>query len=317
LSFLVTGASGLIGTHLVRRLAQTGKPVVALDLKPPRETLAGVTYVTADVRDLSWIDPAGGIETIYNFAAVHTTPGHPEHEYYDTNVDGALAVCALARRLDVRSIVFTSSISVYGPSEDRRVETGPPAHVSAYGKSKLMAQRIHRLWQQEDAARRLVTLRPAVVFGQGEGGNFARMAALLKKGFLVFPGRRDTVKSCIFVEGLLNLMAFAQGRNEGQVVANGAYPECPTLEQIVVALQTRFFPKARLIDVPTELVVAAARMARFAGTAGLGVHPDRIYKLLRSTNVYAEWAVEHQALTGRTMAGGLERLAASTQGSFV
>ena len=116
---LVTGASGFIGTQLVRRLAAAGADIVGLDLKAPREVVPGVRHVIGDVRDLSNIN-LQGLDHIFNLAAIHTTPGHPDNEYYDTNVNGALEVVRLAEREQAKHITFTSSISVYGPSEERK-----------------------------------------------------------------------------------------------------------------------------------------------------------------------------------------------------
>ena len=64
--------------------------VRALDIKPPRERLDGVEYHIADIREPIAAALGSGAEVIYNLAAVHRTPGHPDNEYYDTNVAGAL-----------------------------------------------------------------------------------------------------------------------------------------------------------------------------------------------------------------------------------
>ena len=310
---LVTGASGFIGTHLARRLADMGAELVCLDLKPPREELPGALYVRDDVRRLSALS-LPKIDRIYNLAAVHTTPGHPDHEYYDTNVWGALEAVKLAERDNVQHITFTSSISIYGPSEERKVETSEPAPVSAYGKSKLMAEEIHRGWLRQAGGRKLTIVRPAVVFGAGEGGNFTRMAALLKKGFFVFPGRRDTIKSCIYVE---DLVLAAGAKDSSYELLNGAYPECPTLETIVTSLRDSYFPSAKLYDVPQGVVMGAAKtLATFKGF-GLGIHPDRVTKLVRSTYVYPGWAVENGLLGDQAFQKGLERWAQATNHSFV
>lgn len=312
---LITGGSGFIGTHLARRLHGAGATVVSLDLKPPRETLPGAEYVVADVREMAELG-LPKVDSIWNLAAVHTTPGHPDHEYYDTNVSGALEVTRLARSQVVQEIVFTSSISVYGPSEERKTEASAPAPTSAYGKSKLMAEIIQGDWQAEDPARRLTIIRPAVVFGQGEGGNFARMAALLKKGVFVFPGRRDTIKSCIYVEDLIDLMLAARSGDENRVLLNGAYPECPTLEQIVTTLQARYFPRAKLVDVPRGAVMAAAKAIGALNGVG-GIHPDRVTKLLKSTHVYPQWVAERGLLDAGAFDRGVDRWAEATSRSFV
>lgn len=313
---LITGASGFIGTHLAQRLSDTGAKLVCLDLKPARKLIEGTEYITGDVRNLSQLKMQK-IDRIFNLAAVHTTPGHPDHEYYDTNVIGALEVAKLAERDDVKHVTFTSSISVYGPSEERKTETSTPAPVSAYGKSKLMAEKIHENWQSQQADRKLTVVRPAVVFGAGEGGNFTRMATLLKKGFFVFPGRRDTIKSCIYVEDLLDLVLNAGARPENYVLLNGSYPECPTLENIVMTLKEGYFPNAKMIDVPQGVVMSAAKTLSALNGFGLGVHPDRVMKLVRSTYVYPGWAQSNGLLGGDAFASGVERWAQATNRTFV
>jgi len=62
--------------------------------------------------------------------------------------------------------------------------------------TKILAERIHRLWQTEGAAsRRLTIVRPGVIYGLAEGGNFTRLARALKHRRFVFPGRTDTIKA--------------------------------------------------------------------------------------------------------------------------
>jgi len=315
-SVLITGSSGFIGTHLARRLSALGAKLICLDLKAPREELPGAVYIREDIRKLSTLD-LPKIDQIFNLAAIHTTPGHPDHEYYDTNVSGAIEVAKVAERDGVKHVTFTSSISIYGPSEDKKIETSTPAPVSAYGKSKLMAEEIHRAWFRQAPDRKLTIVRPAVVFGAGEGGNFARMAALLKKGLFVFPGRRDTIKSCIYVEDLIDLFLAAGGTESAYELLNGSYLECPSLETIVTTLRDNYFPKAKFYDVPQGLVMSAAgTLSTFKGF-GLGIHPDRVTKLVRSTYVYPDWAQRHGRLADGAFKTGLDRWAEATKGSFV
>lgn len=314
---LVFGGSGFIGTRLVARLSGEGHRVVSVDIRSPRTRLAGVVYLQGDVRDLSGFDPGMPIDRIYNLAAVHTTPGHPDHEYYETNILGANAIVAFARRLGIGEIVFTSSISVYGPGEETKSETTPPAPVSPYGWSKYMAERIQMAWLEEDAGRRLVICRPAVIFGPGEGGNFTRMATLLKKGFFVYPGRKDTIKACFYVDDLLEALQFAVDRPERFVLFNGCYPDRYTLEEIVETFRRDHMQGVRTFMVPRGVVSAAAAVLKPFSAMGLGIHPDRVTKLVKSTDVVPGWLSSVGLASAGRLPSAIERWNTASGGQFV
>jgi hypothetical protein len=258
-------------------------------------------------------DPVGAI---YNFAAVHTTPGHANHEYYETNIQGATEVTAYARRAGVDSIVFTSSISVYGPSEDVKTEDTPPDPESAYGWSKWLAEGVHRSWLSEQPSRRLIIARPAVIFGHAEGGNFTRLAKLMRGGLFVYPGRKDTVKACFYVEDLLDAFFYARSLKDRSILFNAAYPDHYTIEEIVKTFKALHFPGAREVLVPRWVVMTAARMLRPLALFNLGIHPDRVLKLVRSTDVLPLWLLNHGAVRRGMLPSAFERWSADTLGTF-
>ena len=288
---LVTGASGFIGTRLVRRLAERGSTVVAVDIAPPREEVAGVEYITADIRQPLDCQIGSEADVLYNLAAVHRTPGHPAHEYYETNVLGAGRVTALADACRIPLIVFTSSISVYGPTEEVRTEASPLAPTSDYGRSKLMAELIHQMWMKATPDRRLVTVRPGVVFGPGERGNYSTLASALRSGVFFYPGRRDTVKSGGHVDELLRCLEFAVAREEPEILFNFAFPQESTTADIVAAFGRVTGQPRSPMTAPLAPLLLIASLFEVAAAAGLKtpIHRERVMKLVRSTRIAPAW----------------------------
>lgn len=316
-AIIVFGGGGFIGSHLLRRLAGAhASRLISVDICPPKIKVPGVDYKIADVRNLSALDIGAEVEAVYNLAAVHTTPGHPAHEYYETNIRGALEVAAFARREGVKRVVFTSSISVYGPGEETKSEASLPQPESPYGRSKWMAEDIHRSWLAESAERRLVICRPAVIFGHAEGGNFTRLARLLRRGLFVYPGRRDTIKACYYVEDLVDSLLHAASLEERLIIFNGCYADRYTLEEIVETFRSHHFPQAKTLTVPLSVVLAAAAALRPLAGTGIGIHPDRVMKLVRSTDVVPAW-LESRGLARRgLLPAALQRWKDDSAGAF-
>ncbi|MGC9460812.1 NAD-dependent epimerase/dehydratase family protein [Vibrio genomosp. F10] len=323
MNILITGASGFIGTHLIRELATQGHRIFALDILPAREQHAHVDYITADVRDLSQLTISEPIDRIYNFAAVHTTPGHEDIEYFDTNIFGALEVTKFAKQHAVNEIIFTSSISVYGPNEESRTELSPLTPNSAYGFSKAQAEKIHQSWAQDDQTRTLTIVRPAVVFGEGEGGNFTRLAKVLRKGYFPFPGRKDTIKACIYVKELLAAIAFVHQSNlsdtsdNNVITFNGAFSTKYNIEQIVDTFTEVSFPNVKKVCIPKQLIFGAAKLISYFKGFGLGINPERITKLVRSTNINADYLSNNGYTYRYTLKSSLADWADSTSGRYL
>ncbi len=285
---IVFGGSGFVGTHLARRLAtERGMNVTVADVLPPQISIEGVDYVYADVRQPIDLVVDGPIDLVVNLAAVHRVPGHPDHEYYDTNVNGATNVTQFCEQHGANNIVFTSSISVYGPSEDALSETSPLVPTTAYGKSKKQAETIHRSWQEASTERKLVIVRPAVIFGPGENGNFTRLATALKRGTFLYPGRRDAIKACGYVLDLVSSIEFALELNRPFFLYNFAHPALNTTERICEAFHATAGLRRPLGSIPQWLILGASGIAeKIPGfEAKTGISRTRVRKLLESTNV--------------------------------
>ena len=286
---VIFGGAGFIGRHLARALRTRGAAVSVADIAETVRPISGVRYFHVDVRQpINEVELGATPDTvIYNLAAVHRTPGHKSAEYFDTNVEGAKNIVDFADRAGVRRIVFTSSIAVYGPREERLDEDAKPLPSSSYGWSKLLAERVFDEWGAGNPDRRLTTVRPAVVFGPGEAGNFTRLAGALQRRLFAYPGRRDTIKGCCYVKDLIDSFDFALTLDRPAFLYNFAYPDPYTIEAICDAFhQVGGLPRPVAKAPAWMLSAAAAPFERLEGLGlNLGVNRARIAKLTRSTHI--------------------------------
>ena len=289
MNYFITGGSGFIGTHLTNLLKERFPHCHIYNLDIVENSQEGkVTYIYCDVRKPIHLEEVTVTEddVIFNFAAVHRTPGHSDHEYFETNILGAENVTAFAEKYGIRRIVFTSSIAPYGAAENLKEERTVPTPNTPYGISKLVAEKIHTIWQAKNSSERQLTIvRPGVVFGKGENGNFTRLYWGLRGRKFMYPGRKDTVKACIYVKELVCFMLYRLEHHEqGVELYNCTFEPAYTIEQIVATMNkvTGLNRTAPLI--PAWILMPAAAVIGCLG-APMGICPARVRKLMVSTNI--------------------------------
>lgn len=300
------GGTGFIGTHLAQHWLREGlaEKLILVDLAPPRDEpytellqqglqTGQVEFVRWDVRQKipDSLLPSKA-DLIFNLAAVHREPGHQPHDYFETNLHGAENVCAWAAAVGCQRIVFTSSISPYGPSEELKDERSLPVPETAYGGSKLAAEKIHLGWQAGCRCRKLLVLRPGVVFGPGEGGNVTRLIRSLIKGYFVYTGNRQTRKAGGYVKELCRAAQFGLEHQhlsgESVTLLNFSMDPPATLENFVLAIQKAAGIRRNPLNVPRGLLLGVSYpidgVARALGIRQ-PISPVRVRKLFRSTSI--------------------------------
>jgi UDP-glucose 4-epimerase len=175
---LVTGASGLVGRQVVRRLAAgpDALQVVALDLRePPAEArLPGVVYEAGDIRDpeLSKRLEAHGVDTVVHLAAVVTPgPASSRDEEYAIDVLGTRNVLAACLAAGARRLVYTSSGAAYGFHADnpRPLRESDPLRGSPdfpYAYHKRLAEEALAEARDEHPELAQLVLRPGTILGE-------------------------------------------------------------------------------------------------------------------------------------------------------
>ncbi len=169
----VTGGAGYIGTHTCVELLEAGYDVVVFDnfSNSSREALYRVEKITGrsleliegDIRDEGSITEAmRGCESVIHFAglkAVGESVAKPL-EYYDNNVQGTLCLLRAMRTNGIKTLVFSSSATVYGDPDYLPLDESHPLRTTnPYGQTKLMIEEILRDLYRSDLSWKIMILR--------------------------------------------------------------------------------------------------------------------------------------------------------------
>jgi nucleoside-diphosphate-sugar epimerase len=204
---LFIGASGFVGTRLIE-ISQADFNVTNFD-KQQSHFYPDIT-VSGDVRNQQQLDKAlENFDTVVLLAAEHRDDVSPVSLYYDVNVQGTRNVLAAMDRNNVKNIIFTSSVAVYGLNKVNPDETHPADPFNHYGKSKWQAEEILREWFSKSPTDRSLTIvRPTVIFGERNRGNVYNLLKQIAGGKFAMVGKGTNYKSMAYVGNIVEFIKF-------------------------------------------------------------------------------------------------------------
>lgn len=171
---LVTGGTGFIGQHLVRRLSSEGWRVHVLTRSPGKASNLPVSsWVTGDLDDMCALDAAvSHVSIVFHLASV--VPGISDaKQMLNTNTTGTQHLVEACLRSNVRRLVYISSVSVYrAPLADIIAEDAALGGVELYGQSKHRAENVIR--ELAGDSLDYVILRLSQVYGAGDRSGFTQ-----------------------------------------------------------------------------------------------------------------------------------------------
>jgi len=208
MKLIVAGATGYIGTALLRTAAEHGHQIAAMVRQPNSDTLRYATCVTTQPT----IPPGyHNAEALINLAGrAHTHDTGPQGDAFDTaNRIFALALADQVLASNIGRFVQVSTLGVHGNwSATPITEQSPVAPDSPYSRTKLAAEtglRQHYNKQPE----RLVIVRPPMVYGPACPGNFTRLVRLVAQNWPLPFGSINARRSFIHVENLIDFLLHA------------------------------------------------------------------------------------------------------------
>jgi len=175
MKILVTGGAGYIGSHTVVLLMEAGYEVVIFDnfCNSSKESIKRVekivnqelNVVEGDIRskdDLEKVFSSHKIDAVIHFAGLKAVGESVEQpiRYYDNNISGTVTLCEVMAKYNCKSIIFSSSATVYGdPHTTPILENFPTSATNPYGRSKLFIEEILRDIYISDSEWKVVLLR--------------------------------------------------------------------------------------------------------------------------------------------------------------
>ncbi|MFI0915325.1 NAD-dependent epimerase/dehydratase family protein [Streptomyces abikoensis] len=276
--YLVTGATGFIGSRLVPRLVARGHAVTVLVRDAHRYVpQAGViSVVEGDLATGSGLEQAvRDADRVIHLAGV--VAAARRGGYAAVNAEGTRRLCAAAAAAPrPPRLVYCSSLAATGPSAPGRprAETDPPAPVSAYGASKLAGEQALRVFADRVPG---VVLRPPIVYGPGDRAFLPTLVAMVRSGLLPVCGRGPRHYSLIHVDDLCTaLLASAE---KGPTLAarspacqgvyhlgDGAEHDLRDIAAVVAGTLGRRQP--RPVRVPAAVATGAAWVSEAVAAAG-------------------------------------------------
>jgi nucleoside-diphosphate-sugar epimerase len=307
---VVTGGSGFIGTCLVHDLIENCHEVVIFD-KRKSEVYPDLCIV-GDVRDQSALAQAlRGVDAVYHLAAEHRDDVQPASLYYDVNVGGAKNLVIAAKVNNIKRIIFTSTVAIYGLDVGIPDESFPSHPFNDYGQSKFQSEVLFSDWAKSNSQNNLIIVRPVVTFGENNRGNVFNLVSQLASGRFVMIGRGQNIKSMAYVRNVSSFLVHLLRSFEGIKIYN--YADKPDLatHELVATIYKALGKTGICIRIPYYLGLLGGYFFDLLSTLNHKRYPIssvRVRKFCANTQVDCKGLKETNFQASFSLKDGLEKM---------
>ena len=206
---LVTGASGLVGSHLITKLLQDGKQVRALYRNNHLPIISqNIDWFKADILDVIDLDEAmQGITQVYHCAAIVSFNPNEKDLLHKTNVEGTANVVNACLNNTIEKLLFVSSVATLGRVNENSIINESSKWIessnnSAYAKSKYLAEM--EVWRGIGEGLNAVIINPSIILGNSDWTKGS--AAIFKSAYDEFAWYTTGVNGFVDVLDVVNAM---------------------------------------------------------------------------------------------------------------
>jgi nucleoside-diphosphate-sugar epimerase len=253
----VTGATGLIGSHLVLRLAEEGMPVSALfrneigksevfnlfQFYGKENLFSQVQWVKGDVEDAEdMFDLTEGMETVFHCAAIVSYHKKDASRMLEVNINGTKNIVNACVENEVKHLIHVSSISALGDSKGEVIEEETPRdfndYHSNYSKGKYLSEQ--EVWRGIQEGLNATILNPAIIFGPNNcTRSSGTMIARIEKGLPAVPAGGSGIVSVLDVVEVMIRAAKQTPTNERYILCAENIRMSELFTKIADALQVK------------------------------------------------------------------------------
>jgi len=265
---LITGASGLVGSAVARKLLAAGFAVRALVRSAsPRFHLDGLDleFVVGDIRDAESVRHAmAGVRYVFHVAADYRLWARDPSEIFNANVEGTRIVMQEARRAGVERVVYTSSVATLGlradgSPADEAVALSVQEGIGPYKRSKIAAERLVEQMIADDALPAVI-VNPSTPIGPRDVKPTPTGRIIVEAARGRVPGFLDTGLNLVHVDDVAegHLAALRRGKIGERYILGGENVLLADMLADIAGLTGRRPPRLRL---PRAVVIPVAYAA--------------------------------------------------------
>jgi len=242
----VTGASGLVGTHLITSLIEKGQAVRALYRNhiPVFKGAEKVHWVKGDILDVNSLEDAmQGITHVYHCAAIVSFVPKQASSMLKANVEGTANMVNACIQHNIKKLVYVSSVAALGRIRedalvDETMNWTPETSNSIYGKSKYLAEM--EVWRGMGEGLDVAIVNPVIILGAGDWNKGS--SEIFKSAYDAFPWFTSGVSGFVDVMDVIDAMQLlmtSEIQGQRYIISGANLPYKEVFNQIATAFNKR------------------------------------------------------------------------------
>jgi len=261
----MTGATGLIGRNLIKKLLSDGHNITALVRKTSNVSsfkgLNNLTLAYGNILDKESLkNSMVDCKVVYHLAAAVNVSEKQKRKMYALNVKGTENVLNAAIESKVKRFIYASTIAIYGKVNNEKItlieENYPPHPISNYAKTKFMGENLVKDLCSKNKMD-YVVLRPSKVYGPGDN-SLLPLLKLAKKGLSFTIGKGDGITMPVYSTDVAEAFYLALNKKNKTYIIAG--PDAMTKRKFVEALSKALKKNPRKLKLPAKPILLLARI---------------------------------------------------------